>query len=194
MTVVRQAFLLLVLTSVLVGVVYPLAFTSFVQVAMPERAGGSLVVRSGRVVGSQWIGQNFEAPGRFWGRLSATGPAPYQADASSGSNLSPFGEAFRERAVARFEALREADPVSAELVPVDLITASGSGLDPHISPEAAYYQAERVAGERNLSRADVEALIAAHVEGRTVGILGQPRVNVLLLNLSLEDMISGAEQ
>ena len=194
MTLVRQAFLLLVLMSVLVGVVYPLAVTGFAQTVLPERAGGSLVVRSGRVVGSQWIGQSFADPGRFWGRISATGPAPYQADASSGSNLSPFGQPFREQAVKRIKALREADAANAEPLPIDLITASGSGLDPHISPEAAYYQAERVARARNLHRADVEALIAARVEGRTVGILGQSRVNVLLLNLSLEELISGAEQ
>ncbi len=188
MKVISQAFLLLALMSVLLGIVYPLALTGVAQVAMPKRAGGSLLVRSGHVVGSEWIGQSFGDPGRFWGRVSATGPAPYQAEASSGSNLSPFGEAFREQATARLEALREADPVNSKPVPIELITASGSGLDPHVSPEAAYYQAERVARARNLDKADVEALIAAHVEGRTLGILGQPRVNVLLLNMALEDM------
>ncbi|MEZ5364226.1 MAG: potassium-transporting ATPase subunit KdpC [Bryobacterales bacterium] len=187
MQFVRQAFLLLALMSVLLGIVYPLALTGVAQVAMPKRAGGSLIVRSGRVIGSEWIGQSFEDPGRFWGRISATGPAPYQAEASSGSNLSPFGEAFRKQAVARLEALRGIAPANGEPAPADLVTASGSGLDPHISPEAAYYQAERVARALNLDKADIDALIAAHTEGRTFGILGQPRVNVLLLNMALED-------
>ena len=188
MTVIRQSLLLLTLMSVLAGVLYPLAMTGIARIVMPDQAGGSLILRSGKVTGSEWIGQSFEDPGHFWGRPSATGPSPYQAEASSGSNLSPFGDAFREQAVARLEVLREGDSANGKPVPVDLITASGSGLDPHISPAAAYYQAERVARARNLNEADVEALIAAHVEGRTVGILGQPRVNVLLLNLSLEDL------
>lgn len=188
MTVIRQSLLLLALMSVLTGVLYPLAMTGIARVAMPDQAGGSLILRSEELVGSEWIGQSFEDPGYFWGRPSATAPAPYQADASSGSNLSPFGNAFREQAVARLEALQKADPENSEPVPIDLLTASGSGLDPHISPEAAYYQAARVARARNLSPEQVEQLIASHVEGRTLGILGQPRVNVLLLNLGLDRM------
>ena len=191
MTAIRQSLLLLALMSVLTGVLYPLAMTGIAQVAMPDQAGGSLILRSGKVTGSVWIGQSFEDLGHFWGRPSATGPAPYQADASSGSNLSPFGNAFREQAVARVEALKKADPENSQPVPIDLVTASGSGLDPHISPDAAYYQAGRVARYRNLDKVDVEALIAAHVEGRTWGFLGQPRVNVLLLNLGLDEMVSG---
>ena len=190
MTAIRQSLLLLALMSVLTGVLYPLAMTGIAQVAMPDQAGGSLILRSGKVTGSVWIGQSFEDLGHFWGRPSATGPSPYQADASSGSNLSPFGNAFREQAVARLEALKNADPANAEPVPIDLVTASGSGLDPNISPEAAYYQAARVARARSLSQEKIEQLIAAHVEERTLGVLGQPRVNVLLLNLALDRMNS----
>lgn len=194
MSVVRQAFLLLTLMTVLVGILYPLALTGLAQTVMSQRADGSLLVRSERAVGSQWIGQSFDEPGYFWGRPSATGPAPYQADASSGSNLSPFGNAFREQAVARLQALKKADPENNARVPIDLVTASGSGLDPHISPEAAYYQAGRVARYRNLDKVDVEALVAAHVEGRTWGTLGQPRVNVLLLNLGLDELVAGEKR
>jgi K+-transporting ATPase ATPase C chain len=189
-TMLRQSLLMLGLMSLLTGILYPLAMTGVARVAMPRRADGSPIVVSGRVVGSELIGQTFADPGHFWGRPSATGPAPYQAEASSGSNLSPFGEAFHEQAAARLEALRKADPENDAPIPIDLITASGSGLDPHISPEAAYYQAARIARARNLSQENVEALIAAHVEGRTLGILGQPRVNVLLLNMALEELIS----
>jgi K+-transporting ATPase ATPase C chain len=185
---IRQALLLLGLMSALTGLLYPLALTGLARVAMPSQADGSLIQRSGKIAGSELIGQTFADPGHFWGRPSATGPAPYQAEASSGSNLSPFGKAFHEQAVARLEALKKADPANQKPVPVDLVTASGSGLDPHISPEAAYYQAARVARACNLSQENVEALIAAHIEGRTLGILGQPRVNVLLLNLALDEM------
>jgi K+-transporting ATPase ATPase C chain len=187
-TMLRQAFLMLGLMSLLTGILYPLAMTGLAQVAMSRRADGSPIIVSGHVVGSELIGQTFADPGHFWGRPSATGPSPYQAEASSGANLSPFGKAFHEQAVARLEALKKADPANGKAVPIDLITASGSGLDPHISPEAAYYQAERVARARNLDKTAVEALIAAHVEGRTLGILGQPRVNVLLLNIALDEM------
>jgi K+-transporting ATPase ATPase C chain len=188
MTQIRQAFLMLAMMSVLTGFVYPLLLTGFARVAMPGRAGGTLIVRSGQVVGSELIGQTFDKPGHFWGRPSATGPAPYQADASAGSNLSPFGKPFHEKAVSRLEALKKADPANGKPVPIDLVTASGSGLDPHISPQAAYYQAQRVARAHNLDLTAVDALIASHVEGRTFGILGQPRVNVLLLNLALDEM------
>jgi K+-transporting ATPase ATPase C chain len=187
-TILRQALLMLGLMSLLTGILYPLAMTGLARVAMSRRADGSPIILSGQVVGSELIGQSFSDPGHFWGRPSATGPSPYQAEASSGSNLSPFGKVFHEQAVARLEALKNADPANGEPVPIDLITASGSGLDPHISPEAAYYQAARVARARNLSQQRVEALIAAHVEGRTLRILGQPRVNVPLLNMALEDL------
>lgn len=180
-TVLRQAFFMLGLMSLLTGILYPLAVTGLAQVAMPRQADGSPIILSGQVVGSELIGQSFSDPAHFWGRPSATGPSPYQAEASSGSNLSQFGKAFRDQAVARLDALKKADPANGEPVPNDLVTASGSGLDPHIRPEAAYYQARRVARYRNLDEADVEPLIADHVEGRTFGILGQPRVNVLLL-------------
>lgn len=190
MTIVRQSLLFLALMSMLTGIAYPLVMTALAQVALRRQADGSLIVHSGQITGSTLIGQPFADPGHFWGRPSATGPSSYQADASSGSNLSPFGEVFRGQAAARLEELKNADPGNSKPVPIDLVTASGSGLDPHISPEAAYYQASRVARARNLDEAKVAALIASHVEGRTLGILGQPRVNVLLLNIALDEVQS----
>lgn len=182
----RPALLVFVLLSAATGLAYPGLVTAIAVLAFPAQAGGSLIVRDGRVVGSALLGQPFSDPRYFWGRPSATGPQPYNAGASSGSNLGATNPALLEAAAARIAALRAADPGNDAPVPVDLVTASGSGLDPHVSPAAARYQAARVARARNLARERVLALVAAHTQGRTLGILGEPRVNVLTLNLALD--------
>lgn len=183
---VRAAGMLAVLT-VITGVAYPLAVTAVAQAAFTEKANGSLVVQDSRIVGSKLIGQPFDDPKYFWGRLSATEPFPYNAGASKGSNLGPTNEALTKNAAARVDALHAADPTNTAPVPVDLVTSSGSGLDPHISPAAAEYQVPRVARARHLSVERVRALVHAHTEARDLGILGEPRVNVLLLNLALDE-------
>ena len=182
----RPAFLMLALLTILTGLAYPLGFTAFAQLLFPAQANGSLIIDQGRAVGSTLIGQPFDDPRYFWGRLSATGPAPYNAAASSGSNLGPLSDALRDAAKARVDALRDADPGNLAPIPVDLVTASASGLDPHVSPAAARYQAARVARVRGISRAEVEALVDRYTEGRQLGILGEPRVNVLRLNRALD--------
>lgn len=183
---IRPATVLLVLFSVLTGLAYPALVTAIAQVAFPFQANGSLVVADGKVVGSAQIGQPFDDPKYFWGRPSATSPFPYNAAASSGSNLGPTNPALAEAVKGRVEALRVADPDSTAPVPVDLVTTSGSGLDPHISPAAALYQVPRVAKARKQDPHVVQALVERHIEGRTLGILGEPRVNVLALNLALD--------
>lgn len=188
----RPTLVLLGLFTLLTGLVYPAVVTGLAQLVFPRQANGSLIARDGRVVGSALIGQPFDDPAYFWGRPSATGTFPYNAfnaenlTASSGSNLGPTNPALLEAVQARLDALRAADPGNATRVPVDLVTASGSGLDPHISPAAAAYQSARVARARGLSMAQVEALLEDHTEGRTLGVLGEPRVNVLRLNLALD--------
>jgi K+-transporting ATPase ATPase C chain len=177
---------MLIVMTVITGVLYPLLVTAVAQLAFPRQANGSRVEHEGRVVGSALIGQPFADPGRFWGRPSATGPVPYNAGASSGSNLGPLNPALAEAVAARVAALRAADPGNAQPVPVDLVTASGSGLDPHISPAAADYQVERVAQVRGVDPAQLRELVAAHTEGRQLGVLGEPVVNVLALNLALD--------
>jgi K+-transporting ATPase ATPase C chain len=186
----KDAFLMLVVLTILTGVIYPLIVTGIAQGVFPAQANGSLVERDGKAVGSALIGQPFSEPKYFWSRPSATGPMPYNAGASSGSNQGPLNPALADAVKGRIEALRAADPDNKAPVPVDLITASSSGLDPHISPAAAEYQAARVAKARGLDAAKVLALVAEHTEGRQFGFLGEPRVNVLRLNLALDALKS----
>jgi K+-transporting ATPase ATPase C chain len=187
MAMFRPALVVLALLTLLTGVAYPLLVTSIAQAAFPNQANGSLIKQGDKVIGSSLIGQQFESPEYFWSRLSATAPA-YNAAASSGSNLGPLNSAFRNAVKGRVDALRAADPDNTAPIPVDLVTASGSGLDPHVSPAAAYYQVHRVANARHLDEARVKALVDAHVEGRQLGVLGEPVVNVLLLNLALDKL------
>jgi K+-transporting ATPase ATPase C chain len=183
---VRPAFVLLVLLSALTGLLYPLAVTVIAQSLFPGEASGSLVMRDGKAVGSRLIGQSFSDPRYFWGRLSATGPFPYNAASSTGSNFGPMNKALKDAAVARIDALRAADPGNTTPVPVDLVTASGSGLDPHVSIAAALYQAPRVARVRALNVKAVEAMIGRYTTSRGLGLFGEPVVNVLELNLALD--------
>lgn len=185
-TLIRPALSLFVLLSLLTGLGYPLLVTGIGQVLFPEPAAGSLIARAGTPVGSRLIGQNFTDPRYFWGRPSATAPQPYNAAASGGSNLGPLNPALQEAVVSRVKALRAADPDNTQPIPVDLVTASASGLDPHISPAAAAYQLPRVARQRELPPAIVRDLIAQHTEGRQWGVFGEPRVHVLELNLALD--------
>src|SRR5947207_191887 len=177
---------MLILLSLLTGIVYPLAVTGIAQIAFPHAANGSLLSANGKTVGSSLIGQAFTDPKYFWSRPSATLPQPYNAMGSSGSNQGPGNPALAEAVTARIKALRDRDPGNVELVPIDLVTASASGLDPHISVAAAGYQVQRVARARGLDPDKVRALVNAHTEGRSLGILGEPRVNVLKLNLALD--------
>jgi K+-transporting ATPase ATPase C chain len=182
----RQAIVLFLLLTVITGIVYPFAVTGIAQLAFPHQANGSLVVRDGKVVGSALIGQSFTDPEYFWGRPSATAPQPYNGSASGGSNLGPSNPALADAVRQRIVALRAADPGNNAPVPVDLVTASGSGLDPDISPAAAQYQVNRVARTRGMSPAEVRALVRRCTTGRQFGVLGEPRVNVLELNLALD--------
>jgi K+-transporting ATPase ATPase C chain len=184
----RPAILSLILLTALTGIVYPLVVTGIAQVVFPRQASGSLIVKDGKAVGSELIGQPFDAPKYFWGRPSATSPFPNNAGASSGSNQGPTNPALKKAAQDRIDALRAADPDNRARIPVDLVTTSGSGLDPHISPAAALYQVRRVAKARGLSEDPVRRLVEQHVEGRQLGFLGEPRVNVLKLNLALDTL------
>jgi K+-transporting ATPase ATPase C chain len=184
--VIRPAMLMMLVLTVLTGAVYPLIVTGIAQVTFPSQANGSLIERDGKAAGSSLVGQPFGDPRFFWSRPSATGPVPYNAGASSGSNQGPLNPALHEAVAARIEALRAADPDNDRPIPVDLVTASASGLDPHISPAAAEYQVSRVARARGMNEPEVRKLIAHHTQGRTLGVLGEPRVNVLKLNLELE--------
>ncbi len=183
----KPALILLLIFTVLTGIVYPLVVTGIAQAVFPSQASGSLMTQNGKVVGSQLIGQQFDDPKDFWGRLSATSPEPYNAASSSGSNLGPSNPALTSAAEARIQALRAADPSNTAPIPVDLVTSSGSGLDSDISVASALYQVHRVASARGWSDAEVQALVNQHIEGRQFGFLGEPRVNVLELNLALDD-------
>ena len=185
-TQLRPALTLFVLFSLITGLAYPLVITGIAQTIFPSQANGSLVERDGKPVGSALIGQAFSAPGHFWSRPSATAPEPYNATGSGGSNLAPTAPALVDAVGARIAALRAADPGNTAPVPVDLVTASASGLDPHISRAAADYQLARVARVRGLPEAQLKALVDAHTETRLLGFLGEPRVHVLNLNLALE--------
>jgi len=188
MKIIRPALVSLIVFTILTGLIYPLAVTGLAQLIFPGQANGSIMVKNGKPVGSALIGQPFDDPKYFWGRLSATAPFPYNSAASSGSNLAQSNPALVEQAKARISALRNADLTAPALVPADLATASASGLDPHISPAAAEYQIQRVARIRGIYEAKVRALIAAYTEPRQFGILGEPTVNVLKLNLALDDL------
>jgi K+-transporting ATPase ATPase C chain len=184
----RQSLLMLVALTVVTGVAYPLVVTGIAQSLFRQQANGSLIERDAKVVGSTLIGQPFSDARYFWSRPSATAPMPYNAGASSGSNQGPLNPALADAVKSRIEALRAADPGNRAPVPVDLVTASASGLDPHISPAAAEYQVARVAKVRGLPPERVRALVAEHTQGRQLGFLGEPAVNVLQLNLALDKM------
>ena len=183
----RTATLMLVTLTLLTGGVYPLVVTAIAQLMFPNQANGSIVLNKEQKIGSSLIGQSFTSPKYFWSRLSATSVTPYNAAASSGSNYGPMNPALTESVTARITALKSAGGLTSA-VPVDLVTSSASGLDPHISPAAAELQVERVANARQISVDDIRKLVAEHTEGRTFGVLGEPRVNVLLLNVSLDQM------
>jgi K+-transporting ATPase ATPase C chain len=183
---ILPALRMLVVLSVLTGVAYPLLVTAIAQFAFPDPANGSLIVVDGKTMGSSLVGQPFDDPKYFWSRPSATSPQPYNGMASTGSNQGTRNPALADAVTGRVKALRDADPGNSAPVPVDLVTASGSGLDPDISIAAAAYQAPRVARARSLSIDQVMALVAAHTQGRTLALIGEPRVNVLELNLALD--------
>jgi len=182
----RIATLLFLVLTVITGILYPLGITGISALIFSGPAGGSLIEKDGRVVGSRLIGQPFDDPSYFWGRPSATSPFPYNAASSSGSNLGPTNEALKKAVSDRISALKAADPENKLPVPADLVTASGSGLDPQITPAAALYQVHRVAHARNLDESEIRRLVNRHTEGRQFGLLGEARVNVLNLNLALD--------
>jgi potassium-transporting ATPase KdpC subunit len=185
-SLLRPAISLFIVLSIITGLLYPLLTTSIARVLFPTQAAGSLVESDGKIVGSTLIGQSFSDPAHFWSRPSATAPQPYNAAASSGSNQGPLNPALVDAVKARIEALKAADPGNPGAIPADLVTASGSGLDPHISVAAANYQVARVAKARNLPATTVQALVDAHIEPRQLGLFGEARVNVLQLNLALD--------
>ena len=188
---VKPAVVIFLLLTILLGIVYPLVVTGIAQVIFPVQSNGNIIEHNGATVGSSQIGQPFTSSKYFWGRPSATSPVPYNPGASSGSNLGPDNPALTDAVKTRITALREADPTNTQLVPVDLVTSSGSGLDPDISVAAAQYQVPRIARERNLSTRDVQALVTDNIQPRQFGIFGEPRVNVLSLNLALDDLSAG---
>ncbi len=185
---IRPVIVSLFVFTILTGVLYPLAVTGIAQLIFPDQANGSLLMKDGKPVGSSLIGQPFDDPKYFWGRLSATSPFPYNSVSSSGSNLAETNPDLVKNVQGRIDALKATDPEAGKQVPVDLATASGSGLDPHISPAAAEFQIKRVAKARALDEAKVRAIVAQYSEGRQLGILGDPTVNVLKLNLALDEL------
>ncbi|KAF3998209.1 potassium-transporting ATPase subunit KdpC [Glaciimonas immobilis] len=184
--ILRPALVLFTVLTLICGIIYPLVVTGIGKVAFADKAAGSLIIQNSKVVGSSLIGQEFSAPQYFWGRLSATSPMPYNATSSGGSNFGPSNPALIDAVKGRIAALKAADPTNELPIPVDLVTASGSGMDPEISLAAAYYQAARVARQRNLGVDAVRAIIEAKQETRSMGFLGEPRINVLELNLALD--------
>lgn len=193
-TLIRPAITLFLLLTIMTGIAYPLAVTGVAIVLFPEQAAGSLISKNGKPVGSALIGQNFADARYFWGRPSATSPQPYNAQASGGSNQGPLNPALTEAVKGRIAALKAADPGNSKPVPMDLVTASASGLDPHISPAAADYQVARVAKARGLPAEKLAALIQQHTEGRQWGLFGEPRVNVLALNAALDEASAGISE
>jgi len=188
LTHLRAATMMLLLLTVLTGVVYSLVVTGIAQLVFPHQANGSLIMKDGKPIGSELIGQPFDDPKYFWGRPSATGPFPYNAGASSGSNLGPTNPDLLKAVADRADVLKKTDPENTRPVPVDLVTASGSGLDPHITPAAAFYQVSRVAKARGMPEERLRQLVTDSTEGRQIGIFGEPRVNVLQLNLALDSL------
>ncbi len=188
LSILRPACILFLLLSAVTGVIYPYVVTLTAQLLFPQAAHGSIIERDGHAIASSLIGQPFSEPGHFWGRPSSTAPVPYNALGGSGSNLAPTNPALFDAVRVRVEALRAADPQQTDAVPIDWVTTSASGLDPHISPAAAYYQARRVAHVRQLSEAKVRELIAKHTEPPYLGLFGAARVHVLQLNLELDKM------
>ncbi|PRF28216.1 potassium-transporting ATPase subunit KdpC [Burkholderia multivorans] len=185
-SLIRPLVVIFVVLTAVTGLAYPAVLTAFGEAVFPWQANGSLIERNGQIVGSALIGQSFDAPKYFWGRLSATAPMPYNASGSGGSNLGPLNPSLADQVKARIAALRDAGTDLSKPVPVDLVTASASGLDPEITPAAAAYQVERVAKARKLAPDAVAQLVAANTTGRQFGVLGEPRVNVLKLNLALD--------
>ena len=186
--ILRPALVLFFMLTLITGVAYPLLVTGVAQTLFPKQASGSIILHDGKAVGSELIGQNFTDPKHFWSRPSATGPMPYNASASSGSNQGPLNPALTDAVKGRIEALRAADPGNTKTVPVDLVTTSASGLDPHISPAAATYQVNRVAKARGLAAEKVQALVDTQTDMPLLGVLGEPHVNVLRLNLALDKL------
>jgi K+-transporting ATPase ATPase C chain len=187
-TMIRNSFMSLLLFTVLTGLIYPLAVTGLARAIFPSQANGSVIMKNGKPVGSSLLGQQFEDQKYFWGRLSATTPYPYNGGSSSGSNLGQNNPDLMKTVQARVDALRKADRGNEAKIPIDLVTASGSGLDPHISMAAAEYQIHRVAKVRGLGAHAVRALVAKHTQGRWLGLIGEPAVNILELNLALDEL------
>lgn len=187
LTMIRNTLMFLLLFTLLTGIIYPLAVTGIAQVIFPHQANGSIIMKNRKAVGSELIGQQFNDPKYFWGRLSATSPYPYNSASSSGSNLGPNNTDFVKAMQERIDALRASDPSNDSKVPVDLVTTSGSGLDPHISLAAAEYQIHRIAKNRGIDSAVVRTMIAQYSQGRWLGLIGEPVVNVLELNLALDE-------
>jgi potassium-transporting ATPase KdpC subunit len=186
-TIIRNSLMSLLLFTILTGIIYPLVVTGIAQVIFPHQANGSIIMKSGKAVGSELIGQQFDDPKYFWGRLSATTPYSYNGGSSAGSNLGPNNPDLIKGVQARIDALRAADPGNDAKIPVDLATASGSGLDPHISQAAAEYQIHRVAKARGLDDASIRDIVAKNTKGRWLGLIGEPIVSVLELNLVLDE-------
>ena len=189
----RTSVIAIVLFTVLTGFIYPLLVTGIAQLVFPGKANGSMLKKDGKAIGSELIGQAFSSPKYFWGRLSATVPYAYNAASSSGSNYGPLNPALLDATGKRVKALQDADSLGAKSIPVDLVTASGSGLDPHITVAAALYQVPRVARARHLKEETVRTMVEQQTEGRTLGFLGEPRVNVLKLNVALDELKSTSE-